>query len=183
MKLFLWAVIGFVIFWALLLIFALSPARGAVLEYTVPWTGQHHWIDPTQGADSIMVDCSGGDSVSVDSTILVGAPISGGGFRRIRAHYVRGMEGMPDSFRAGPGHYYVLALNRGGVSCAGNIAYVPPPVVTEVPVEPVLGADVIRWKLYDVRGRLAVQPLASGVYYRKEWTKRGVRTRRVVILR
>jgi hypothetical protein len=176
-------IIACMLFWALLLIFALSPkvSHGTTLTYTVPTQGQYRWVDPSQGADSVMVECSGSDSVQVDSVILFKAALTGGGYQRVAAHYVRGSEGSADTFEVGPGNYYALAKNGAGVSCVGNVAYVPPSDITGV--EPVPQADVIRWKLFDVRGRLAERPLASGIYYRKEWTKRGVRVRRVVVVR
>lgn len=135
-----------------------------VLLLTVPAMGQNRYSDPIWGPDSIMVECSGGGPVEVDSIKLY--KWLNGDFRFYRAWYVRGLEGRPfttDSVSAG--QYTARAKNQYGESCSGNIVTVGS--LSSVPVFKVVEDKV---KYFDVRGRYVGNkpPKAKGVYYKKK---------------
>lgn len=132
---------------------------------TVPSHGQRRWIDPTYGADSLMVECSGPDTVHVDSIRLY--QWQDGQFRYFKGYYVRGQEGQPFSTDSlPPGQYIVKPMNGAGEGCASNVASVPFPTPTAVPV---VANPVPKFRVFNVRGQLVPEGAkkARGRYYRK----------------
>lgn len=161
------------------------------LVFTHPSETQRRWIDPSQGADSVMVECSGdgGDTLrALQKTRLYRQSVSGGPWQMIAEKSAVGLEGRPDSFVTDPGpgaHYHVRDINTAGESCPSNVVYVPGSVVTGVTDEPQGAGDkIVSVLTFDVRGRLVRSPTAAGVYWtRTRWKSGRVETKRVAILK
>ena len=159
------------------------------LVFTYPTTTQHRWTDPSQGADSSMVDCDGGDSLrALQKGRLYRQSVSGGPWQMIAEKFATGKEGLPDTFVTDPGpgaHYHIRAVNMAGESCPSNVIYVPGSVVTGVPNEPQGAGDkIVSVLTFDVRGRRVRSPTAAGVYWtRTRWKSGKVETKRVVVLK
>lgn len=184
-----------------------SSAFPQHLVFTLPSHGQYHWTE-SGSDDSLHVECAGGPEIrELQSVYLWGQPVSGGGFALLDSHLVVGMEGLPDSFPTPfPGHFYVMARNAVGLSCASNLVTVPPDVLTGVEVSPQASDPVLLVHLFDVRGRLVgkfpphvwhgeivmrfweLRPwmaglvLPSGIYFMRGKTKRGYLTPRKVLV-
>lgn len=159
----------------------------AAIVFTLPTTGQNHWVDPSSGQDSLHVECSGGQAIHQLATArLYFSPVSGGGWRLVQEHGVSGREGQTDSFvvDSGPGgHYYVTTTNPIGESCASNVVYSPGSVVTGI--EPGGAArSIVSDQTFDVQGRRVQVPSRSGVYWRRiKFSDGTVSIRRIVVLR
>lgn len=128
-------------------------------------------------------------------------PITGGGFWP--SDSVRAAPGDSCRFTVGPGHYYAIARNGVGPSCVvAAPVYVPPPVVTDVPIGPV--DPVAELRVFNVLGRLVAtvrggpadvawrsrmlewRGLAMGIYYGRGRTASGrvlTERRTIVIVR
>lgn len=162
-------------------------AMAAVVAFTLPSTGQRAWTDPTQGADSIMVECSGGEMIRQLLTArLYWNPNTGGGWRLAQEHSAQGREGQPDSFTVDPGtggHVYVAATNPAGESCASPVVYLSGSITTGIPPDQADGDRVTSSRIYDVQGR-ATSGAASGVYFRRDrWASGRFTVKRVVVLK
>jgi len=156
------------------------------LLFTLPTTGQHRWVDPNQGADSVMVECSGGDSIHFLSTAFLHRyPLTGGGWRVSQQHIITAFPGDQDSFVVtGTGHFYVTTANDAGESCPSNVVYIPGSVTTGVEPEENQDPHAVRIELFDVTGRLVRGPLRSGIYFRRTTYADGtVATGRIVHLK
>ena len=162
----------------------LSTFALVTLLFTLPSTGKHSWTDPSQGPDSVMVECSGGQAIHQLATVRVYFnPNTGGGWRRVAEMGVAGMEGRPDSITvdSGPGgHYYVTTTNPAGESCASPVIYVPGSVVTGI--EPEVAARPATVRIFDVQGRLVHSVTRSGVYWERTRYHDGSETVRRVVL-
>jgi len=186
----------------------LKPLLVGWLVFTLPSTGQHSWVDPSQGADSMMVECNGAEQIHQLLTArLYGWPVTGGGPRLVAEHSAVGREGRPDSFQVPwPGLFYVTATNPKGESCASATVTVAPPDLTGVGTADQPLDELVGCTLFDVRGRRVgsfpgrlwrlhalterdlragtPQRLPSGVYWLRGATRGGrVVMRRVVIVR
>jgi hypothetical protein len=162
-------------------------AATVTLLFTLPDTGQRVVADPSQGQDSVGVECSGGQAIhQLMSARLYYSPITGGGWRVVGEKSAVGREGQPDSFVVDPGpggHYYVTATNPRGESCPSSTVFVPGQVVTGVEPEPP-SPRPIRTRIFDVRGRPLTRPTASGIYFRRTYFSDGsVHTKKFVYLK
>ena len=178
------------------------------LVFTLPTTGQLVWIDPSQGPDSTMVECSGGPGIhEILTARLYGWPVTGGGIRLVAEHSVSGQEGQPDSFPVPwPGMFYVTTTNPAGESCASNRVNVAPTDLTGIGTPDETLGKVLTCVLFDVQGRRVGsfpgslwglrrltgddlrrgvhRPLSSGIYFLRGRTKAGQDlVRRVVVVR
>lgn len=160
----------------------------ATLVFTLPSTGQHRWVNPLDGVDSVHVECSGTDSIhELHTAYLWGSLLTGGGYAVRDSHSVVGREGQQDSFTVTqPGHYYVTTRNTAGMSCAGNEVYVPPDTtVTSVPIEERTHGRVVSRRLYSVLWGRPVDlnsHIASGVYWEKRKYQDGFESKRKIVI-
>jgi hypothetical protein len=186
-------------------ILAFSKAHGATLTCVAPAAGQR-WtriFDPDINDSTWSVECHGDEAIHDTMWVtLWRQSLTGGGYSPSdSAHVAPG-----DSvwfFSVGPGHYYAIARNGIGPSCViQDPVYVPPPVVTGVPVVAVDPVDELR--VFNVMGQLVATvrgtpaefawqsrmlsrpSLAMGIYYGRARTASGVilaERRRIVIVR
>lgn len=156
-----------------------SPAAAqmdsvAVLEFTVPRYGQLWTLDPDTG-DSVATCQPSTTQVRVVGAWVYWSPAEGGGYRRHHQRGLLGREGLPDTVqirRGSGGHAYLRYFNDAGEGCSTNEVWVPGPAVTSVSVEP-SGPQVVRTRLFDVRGRLVERAPVFAILLGREYLSNG----------
>lgn len=155
-----------------------NAALAAAIFFTLPSTGQHHWVVPDKDADSLQVECAGGDPLkALQTAYLWGQSLNGGGFTVVDSHSVIGLEGKPDSFTVTrSGNYYVTTRNLVGMSCAPEkpVTILMESILTDVPTSAAEASPVVSWKLFTARGTSVDDFGASGVYFAKVTRASGV---------
>lgn len=159
----------------------------ATITFTLPSTGQRVWTNPSQGEDSLMVECSGGAAIHELRTVRrYWNPVGGGGWRLAEEKDVRGKEGQTDSLTFDPGqggHLYLTATNTVGESCASSQVYVSGSITTGVP-DSGAGDPITSSRHFDVQGRLVLEIEKSGIYFRRDVRASGlVTTKKVLVLK
>jgi len=159
--------------WRWLAVIWLATTGATTLTVTAPSFQRYVWtsFDPDIGDSVQNVECYvTGDSLrGALMGILMGQPVTGGGNWPVDSLDCRDLKGQVVEFQAPwPGHFYVQWRGDAGISCGTNIAYVPPPDVTSVPVT---ARDPVMVNIFDVRGRWIG-------HFQAEWDV--VRRRRVI---
>lgn len=165
----------------------LEAALTATLLFTVPSKGRAAWTSN----DTSYVECSGGPAItSLLKSRLFYQPSTGGGYRMLLEKSATGKAGMPDSFVFDPGaggHFYVVATNGAGTSCASNVVYVRGSTVTGIESEEALrpGDRLTSSRIFDVQGRqmqASLKALRSGVYWRVDRYASGVQKKKRMVI-
>jgi len=128
------------------------------------------WTNPDSAqliADSTTYDCNGGGPPihQLETIEIWQVPITGGAARLAATVPAVGREGLTESWTtAEAGHYYVVARNTAGPSCASTTIYFGPVTGVALPSSPPEPAPTVRY--YDVFGRRVNRPTRSGIYWK-----------------
>jgi hypothetical protein len=158
-----------------------SAALAVTLVFTVPSTNAY-----VQG-DSVYECSGGGPTLDLAWIRLIRQDVTGGAPYVFDSLDVHGMEGALVTKDVEPGlgaHFYTQAVDTtGGAGCFSEGLYLPG-YVTAVGDEGPEWRHPVSVRLYDIQGRLAQPPLASGVYRKVEIYADGRRRfTKVVVLR
>jgi len=176
---------------------ALLGALALTLLWTNPITKSDYEIVPPSEratpADSLAPLCAGQQPLGapLDSVIVYGYPLTGGGFRRIAAKSVQGKEGvldsivlsLPDPVWSQGGRFHITTKTTvSKESCPSNFVTKLPGQVTAVEVSVPSRVIVEEW--FDIQGRRLKGPSGTGIRWVR-WSVGGrfIGSQRVVVVR
>lgn len=179
----LWFLLGAIF---LLSVILTATGAAATIEYTLPAYDAKVEFAGTDSA-GISCDISVTPLVDLETAVLHGYPLTGGGWRVIREKDVRGRAGEQDTMQVDTGWNYFITTKdtSGNESCASPTVSIPG-TVTGVPVDPYLGKVKVREAYFSVTGRMeeARRPFASGVYWLVTWyLDRSVKVEKIIIIK